>query len=433
MSLTQPVSSVTRQTNIRNFLTQKNGIPSSNPAEIVEDLRLDRDTETTLEVPCKENPTVMEKMRSYNKVTQAGIPEWNPFSIKNRKPSETDEVNNEKGWFVLPLFISKLGENKKIAPSDMTFDNAVLLWTKVLGLSPIDLDSVSLRLPHRPLFTSTRRIMKDEIFSKTALPCNIELKDREGETFTANVESRALMKNMNEPLSFEIRVPEVRGTVATDVIQHCVGLFAKVESIGRVKKRADEILEASNAKIVKDWSEEIRTRVSTSTPHASVTVFGKLENIPSYLPIDQQIRPLYFPGRKKQCAKCYNFGHLMKDCVNRPKSPSEYRRWLARRMKRIYPDNTPVPITINLEDLKKNEKPNVLEAVINPAGKEDEEDHVSPIEGELNVEYNEIDSQQKIEKSKGSFPENQKVGEVEKERPQNENEMAESKKKKIKD
>ncbi|QQP54046.1 Uncharacterized protein FKW44_006734 [Caligus rogercresseyi] len=118
----------------------------------------------------------------------------------------------------------------------------------------------------------------------------------------------------------------------------------------REKKRAEEKFEAVKGELSRIGRMRRKHGWSIYPPHALVSVIGEPRNIPVYLPIDQHIRPLYFTGRTKQCAKCYGFGHLIRECPNRSKSPYNYRRWLARRMKRRYEDGTPVPITINIED-----------------------------------------------------------------------------------
>uniref|UniRef100_A0A0K2V5R0 Uncharacterized protein n=1 Tax=Lepeophtheirus salmonis TaxID=72036 RepID=A0A0K2V5R0_LEPSM len=43
---------------------------------------------------------------------------------------------------------------------------------------------------------------------------------------------------------------------------------------------------------------------------------------------------IYFSRRTKQCSLCFNFGYFAKECNNKSKSPSEYRRWVGRRMNR---------------------------------------------------------------------------------------------------
>uniref|UniRef100_A0A0K2UCY7 Uncharacterized protein n=1 Tax=Lepeophtheirus salmonis TaxID=72036 RepID=A0A0K2UCY7_LEPSM len=65
--------------------------------------------------------------------------------------------------------------------------------------------------------------------------------------------------------------------------------------------------------MVKDWPNEIRDRVTTSTPHASVKVVGNPKNLPWFLPIGLHIRGIYFSGRTKQCSRCFNFGYIAKE------------------------------------------------------------------------------------------------------------------------
>ncbi|QQP50006.1 Uncharacterized protein FKW44_010855, partial [Caligus rogercresseyi] len=83
---------------------------------------------------------------------------------------------------------------------------------------------------------------------------------------------------------------------------------------------------------------------------------GRPENIPWYLPMGNHIRAIHFSGRIKQCSKCYMFGHFHTACENRAKSPSEYRRWLFRRINRKDKEGNSLPITSNFEDVKERNK-----------------------------------------------------------------------------